>query len=242
MLTEAAEGAQEQKFFQQTMELWENEAIWAIIDTDKICVQTNVLIFTLLARQASLVEQLLAAMHRKPPYSAFRLLNNRETVHDLQNVRLCEMDSGTRQLLELYGGWEGDDLWHSLHLKAQVCSTNISPVESKHASVRRLLTQRSVQTWSLQASSASAEFLAQTMRRSLRSPMLPMRSSGRPAARRTWQAQPLVAFCIASEQEPLSAESVVSKQLHTHALLALKASCASCDVLKLPGPRVSSPA
>ena len=171
MLTEAAKGTLETGFFTQVLELWRNVKVWEVIDSNEVTVATNVLIFTLLARQASLVEELLASPHRQPPYSIFQLLDSKETAVQLEQLRPCELDGSTQHLLQTFGSFRSEELWHSLYMEAQVCATNISRVEAKHASVRRLMHHRSVQTWSLQAADASAEFLAQGFRRSVSSPL-----------------------------------------------------------------------
>ena len=95
-------------------------------------------------------------------------------------------DTWTLVMQEQYPDLRGDDFLATLTLHAHLQSTNISNIEAKHASVRRQLTARSVQTWALKMPTASAEWLCQHIRRGKLSKL-----SSRPKTRQPRKASTL---------------------------------------------------
>ena len=180
MLTQAAAGQLETKFFEQVQGLFHNDNVWQLLDVTAYTTQTNALIFKLLCRQGALVEELIASQHRKPSIALFRGVEDEAAIQQWRAAKPCLLDSWSRQLLDAHNGLDESTLQQVLSLHAQLGSTSIAGVEARHASNRRLLHQRSVQTWSVDAATSSAEFLARCLRRSVAARRLSLPMSKRP--------------------------------------------------------------
>ena len=170
-LTIAAEGLMEEKFAKQVMSVFENESVWCLVPDNELVVSFNALIFTMLCREAAMVEQLVSSVHKKFPICLYRLLANPGLGESLASTKRCLLDPWSLALLQKFPGFSSDTLLEVLEMHAVCGSTSIADTESLHASNRRVLTQRSVQTWSVPVATASAEWLAQSMRRNLASPL-----------------------------------------------------------------------
>ena len=161
----AAEGRLEQLYYQQLHKLYD-AGVWEWSPEDSLTVAHRALAFKILSRQGCLVEQLLAFPHRQFPVCLFRLLNNPELADEFVAVPECLKDPWALKVQESHPTLSGPQMHQTLLLHAELMSTSIAVIEAKHASVRRQLKSRSVQTWSLQASTASAEWVAQLTRKS----------------------------------------------------------------------------
>ena len=62
-------------------------------------------------------------------------------------------------------GWVDQATVETLELHAQLASTSIGVIESRHSSVRRQLMSKSVHTHSLQITDLSAQWIMQNIRR-----------------------------------------------------------------------------
>ena len=165
MMTEAAFGRVEAKRMERLADLWNSPEQWTTIPPQCLTAQFRALCFRVLARQGAAVEQLLAHPHRQFPFALFQLLETPEEASNLVTIPECRKDTWTLAMQEQHPDLQGDDFLATVALHAHLQSTNISNIEAKHASVRRQLTARSVQTWALKMVTASAEWLCQHIRR-----------------------------------------------------------------------------
>ena len=165
MLLSAAEGSLEEEYYEALVKLFEPGA-WSCVPEHSLNVSFRTLISKVLSRQGCLVEQLLRHRHRQFPVCLFKLLKTPQLASEFSEVSECLKDEWTLQLQRLYPTLAGDAFRQTLLLHAELMSTSIAVIESKHASVRRQLKSRSVQTWSMSASTASAEWVAQVTRKS----------------------------------------------------------------------------
>ena len=165
MMTEAAFGRVEAKYMERLADLWNSPEQWTTIPPQCLTAQFRALCLRVLARQGAAVEQPLAHPHRQFPFALFQLLETPEEASNMVTIPECRKDTWTLAMQEQHPDLRGDDFLATVTLHAHLQSTNISNIEAKHASVRRQLTARSVQTWALKMATASAEWLCQHIRR-----------------------------------------------------------------------------
>eukprot|EP00971_Amphidinium_carterae_P335464 6471322-Amphidinium_carterae.1 len=168
MLTLAANGALEKSFFERLMVCFTDLAPYSIVPQRDLNVSMNVLAMKLLCRLGAMVEDQIASIHRRCPFSIFRLLSGEPGVHEeIAACPACVVDRWTRGLLEKFDDATDPLLLETLLLHCQTCSTCTSDIEARHAAIRRVLTSRSVQAWGLMAATTSAEWYGMTMRRAV---------------------------------------------------------------------------
>eukprot|EP00971_Amphidinium_carterae_P176442 3498431-Amphidinium_carterae.2 len=124
--------------------------------------------FRLISRASAGVFQLLSVPHKAYPYRVFLLLADPSLKSVLAREPNCLRDKFSQKLLDLYPGYEGEEVLQVLYCIATCQHTDIAPIEARHSTVRRHMQAR-VQTWRLDICGASAEFLFQNFRRSLAS-------------------------------------------------------------------------
>ena len=169
-LTIASSNKHEMQLFDDLMELFfDSPGWWSLIPSDDLTVANNALAFQVLTRLGALVQYKLVDMHDRFPMCLFGLLLDQSKAEALSNRNRCLMDPWSSGLLEKYGKFSHPEVLEILRLQAQVATTNISQVESRHGSNRRVLQQRSVQTWPVQVPTMSAEWVAQCLRTSITS-------------------------------------------------------------------------
>ena len=76
----------------------------------------------------------------------------------------CLLDSWTKKLKALYPSLEGDEFLYVLETIAKLLKVDITNVESRHASVRRMLVSRSTQTHPMSFGDLSGQWLFQQLR------------------------------------------------------------------------------
>ena len=163
MITVAAEGKLENEFFHTLRELFTHPQLWEVIDDRQRNVRFRALCFRTLSRQGGCVKALIAAPHQSYPCKIFGLLKDPSQCAKLLEDRECCLDPWTAKLRHMYPTLEEPALQEVLYLHAQNIATNIAPIESQHASIRRQLHTR-VQTWPLQFRTCSTEWMFQKLR------------------------------------------------------------------------------
>ena len=139
-VVEAASGSLEEKFAKHIQKLFTDKSTWAIFPQSCHTVKFRSLCFRLLTRASACVYQLLALSHKIFPIRLFRLIKQRHLSAEYAAIP-------------------------QLVCQAWSMRSDISDIESRHASIRRQLTPRSVQTWKLGFAQAGSEWLLQTFRR-----------------------------------------------------------------------------
>lgn len=145
-LTIAACGDEEQAFFDQLRLLRGEVALWSTMPVEAFTVKFRALAFKMISRSGCCVAELLQHPHRQMPYQLFALLRHPERASELLELPDCRWDAWSRQLRELHPDLCDEACLQKLAIIAHQLWTDISRVESKHASIRRLLTVSSVQT------------------------------------------------------------------------------------------------
>ena len=119
----------------------------------------------MLSRGACALEHNLGSIRRKPPYLLFGLLGNpsqaAEVAEQLTQLKPCQMDTITKWFLDAYPTAEQLNSPESLaicHAIAAMTSVDVTEVECRHASIRRLLDLKQL-TWDSLLEAISADFL-----------------------------------------------------------------------------------
>ena len=206
MLSTAAKGELEQRFFDRLFEIWENTLRWNIVDEADLTCNFRALAFRMLSRAGCAVEQLIAHPHRLFPIRTFSLLDCVDVslkAVELEQTSACVRDTWTQGLLDCFGGLAAEECLQTLHLHGLLGTTNIAAIETRHASVRRHLVSRSVQTWALQVAYASSEWMSQCLRRSKASKL----ASSRARATRHVKKRQATVRCPEQTPVPLALQS-----------------------------------
>ena len=161
----AAMGTLEAKFHDSLNQLWQHSPLWSLIPPKKRTVQTRALAFRLLSRAAASVHHLLSESHQTCPVRLYKLLADPDLAPTLAEQPPCVKDSWTQALQKQYPRFSEPEFMNILIGLGCSLRTDISSIEAKHASIRRQLTSKSIQTWRLGLSQASSEWILQGCRR-----------------------------------------------------------------------------
>lgn len=142
----AGQGVDELLFSEQLRALLTNDGFWRHLPFDCHTVEFQALALRLISRAGCAVFELLEAPHRLFPFQLFRLLAEPGLVDTLLAVPDCMLDSWSRDMKSMYPSFSGSDFMQKLALTSQLCWKDISQLESRHATIRRLLLSASLQT------------------------------------------------------------------------------------------------
>ena len=165
-MTEAALLTLETAFYVRLRMLYECSDMWSTLPRNDKCysVRFRALAFRLMSRAGCVVEQLLCHAHRGFPYRMFALLADPTLRHELTQTPACLLDSWSKSMMDAHPDLSGPEFMCKLELQATLQGTDISAIESRHASLRRAAFERSCQTKTLLTTSLSAEWLCQQLR------------------------------------------------------------------------------
>ena len=163
-LSLVASGAVDRVFFDQTRVLFDCANLWSALPPSCLTVSFRALAFRGISRQACAFHELLARTHEGFPHQVFKLLGSPDHAEALDAVDECLLDPWTRSMKRAYG-FQSADFLHILAGVAQSLAVDISVLEAKHATIRRLLTVLSVQTHAVEFSHLSAMWVLLQARR-----------------------------------------------------------------------------
>lgn len=164
-LSLAASGWDEEEFFQKLMQAFEGTALWAIFPRGAHTEAFRAMGFKVLSKAGAGVKELLDFAHDHYPIKMFILLANPHLAADLLQDPECVMDQWSADLRRRHPTLEGEAFMHELGLIAQLSRKDISIVEAKHASLRRMLVSGGVQTHELGFTDLAAGWCMQQFRR-----------------------------------------------------------------------------
>eukprot|EP00971_Amphidinium_carterae_P115270 2283222-Amphidinium_carterae.1 len=125
--------------------------------------------FKLLSRAGASTHQLYTVPHKNYPFKLFLLLADAKNGECITADPPCIKDDFTLALQDKYDfKHPSPELLTILATTALCQPTDIGHVEANHASIRRQVTQRSVQTWVCGVAGASAHWVFQRMRSTCR--------------------------------------------------------------------------
>ena len=161
---EASNHTLENRFLGQLHVLFSEPAQWRFFPEQVLTISFRAKCFRLLSKAGCMVWQNLHMRHASFPVAAFQLLTDPGKAVEMALVPDCRLDSWTKQLKDSFG-FDHPHLQSILIAEATLCPTAIAKVEAKHASMRRHLKGRSVQTHALSAEGCGAEWVFQSFRR-----------------------------------------------------------------------------
>ena len=163
-IAEVAEGKDDEHFMAQLRMLFEAMELWSILPGSFHTVANRALVFKSLSRLGCAFEKLLSSRHRSPPFQTFRCLTSADVAAKIQSMSECLLDGWTKSLLAKFPDLNNGECQHVLATVAALVKVDTSDLESRHASIRRMLVARSVQTHSLSFSDLSAQWVFQQHR------------------------------------------------------------------------------
>lgn len=165
----AASGRDEAAFFSQLRLLLREADLWSILPLSCFTVAFRALAFRLISRAGCAIHELLAVPHQRFPFKVFRLLQEPELAPELSGAPACTLDEWSLDLRAAYPSLSGQDFMKHLELVCMMAWKDVSQVEARHATVRRLLMTASLQTMPQEFRDLSAEWcMLQARKRSQR--------------------------------------------------------------------------
>lgn len=158
----AAAGTLEAEFVRRVKELFFDSSLWECLPRSCFTVEFRGFVFRVLSRMGCCAEQLLALPHTSFPVRLFLLLQDDSLAEDFAQARDCELDDFSRGFIEQFRevGLSHPDALMVLRSVAAVWRMDISNIEARHATLRRLL-MSAPQTKAMSAETLSALFLCQ---------------------------------------------------------------------------------
>ena len=163
-ICQVAEGHDDRFFFRQLGMLSNSAYLWSVTPARWQTWKNRALGFKCLSRMGCAFERLLASRHRRCPHLTFLAIGNPDMCTRLQQMSSCLQDEWTKALLKQCPNLACDEAQHILRAIARQLKVDISVVEAKHATMRRLLTSRSVQTHVMSMPDLSSQFVLQQVR------------------------------------------------------------------------------
>eukprot|EP00971_Amphidinium_carterae_P101796 2014786-Amphidinium_carterae.6 len=151
-------------FFKELSELLISKHLWELFSKESRTFEVRSLAHRLIARSGACVYQLLFQQHDKFPTKLMELIDSPGKSHEFAMISSCLKDDWTQALQQEYPTLNHP---HLIAILVSQCSgqpTNIAEIESKHASVRRQIVSRIVQTWRCGIAQSSAQWILQNCR------------------------------------------------------------------------------
>ena len=149
----------EKLFNEQVGELWASGASFELIPHNCYTVAFRGLAFRCVSRLQCAAHQLLFHGHHLFPVRMFALLENPSLAGEMVDVPECMLDGWSRDMRRRHPTLTGDVFMGKLTLCALLQRKDISLIESKHASIRRLLMGASMHTHAQSSDDLSAGWL-----------------------------------------------------------------------------------
>ena len=163
-VTEVASGRMQAAFFKRVYSLLRAPELWEAMPPAFHTVEMRAIAFAACSRMG-------CAFHRSQtrtalgwPMKLFRLIHEPGLAAELKDTPRCVMDLWSRKLAERYPSFEHPELLAILEVAARKMPVDISQVESLHASCRRLLKSKSLQTHQMSVSGLSSQWVCQRHR------------------------------------------------------------------------------
>lgn len=142
----AATGHLDRTFMQSLRALWFSTALWQPLPLVCLQVDFRALAFRCLSRMACAYFQLITAAHQQFPIRMFALLQHPDLAPTMVKTPPCLLDAWSAEMLRRHPTLDDEDFKYKLLLCASLQMTDISAIEARHATIRRILTSSSVQT------------------------------------------------------------------------------------------------
>ena len=169
-IVECATGALEEPTFREVELLMCHSALWQhVIPAADRHLALRGLAFRQLSSVGCLLHETLGLQHRLHPIATFKALASDAWADEVVAKKPCLLDGWTAELMRLYGakpdGLKSAEAKATMQLVASLAKLDIAGIESKHASIRRRLFGRGVQTHAEPFEEVSAEFVLDRVRK-----------------------------------------------------------------------------
>eukprot|EP00971_Amphidinium_carterae_P012455 245093-Amphidinium_carterae.1 len=161
----AAAGSIEGTFYEKVKEMLQDEETWNAFSPGDRTLGLQSFCHRLFFRACCCVEELYAKPHKSFPTRLFGLLHDVSQAASIKAIPSCCKDDWTNMLQQKYPDLQGEEFQHVLLSQSCLIKTDISALEAKHATIRRFLVSKSVQTHKLGLETTSCEWLLQHMRK-----------------------------------------------------------------------------
>ena len=165
-VVQVALGRDDDFFKAQLSILASRPEMWTVSPPSSHTGLQRALAFRCISRMGCAFQKLIASKHCGYPFQTFRLLADPSLSESVKKAPECLLDQWTKSLRNKYPDMAGEEFTHVLYSVASLLKLDITNIESRHASVRRLLVSRSVQTHPMAFIDLSAQFLCQQFRTS----------------------------------------------------------------------------
>ena len=137
----AASQTLEDQFLVSVYDLLCSKATWAFLPLASCTFAFKCLAFRMLSRMGSCVQYMLKLPHSRFPFKLFLLLEDPSLSEVFACAKPCELDDFSKGFLETFRekGLSHPDALMALQCLALLMKVDISGIEARHASIRRLL-------------------------------------------------------------------------------------------------------
>ena len=164
-LGEVASGVDDRKFFEQVVLMMRGKALWQLLPPSVQNFEMRATVWKAASRMGCAFVKSMVTPHDGFPLKLFRLLREPDLAAEFGRKQ-CLMDPWTLRLHQRFEGFTSAEFFQILYTVGRFMPVDISHVESLHATVRRLLFTRSVQTHAMGLPDLSAQWVCQQYRRS----------------------------------------------------------------------------
>ena len=133
-----------------------NPQVWSLLPTQCMRFDFRSTMFRVLSRLGSCVTELCRHPHTLFPLRMFLLLKSRDHAADILRTPPCVRGNWANHFIHMHHSLDSDECFFKLTIIALLWPTDIGMTESRHASIRRVLESRSLQTHRLQFKQLSA--------------------------------------------------------------------------------------
>lgn len=154
----AAEGDDEERFFERLQTLFEQPELWRSMPLSSYTEEFQSLAFKCISRAGCCVKELLDHPHKLYPIKMFRLLRRPDLAATLAAEPECLLDAWSLDMKRRHPTLSGPEFTHKLAVVALLLWKDITNVESRHATVRRLLKSSSMQTHTMKVPELAAHW------------------------------------------------------------------------------------
>lgn len=164
-LAEVADGSDDREFLARVGHLFHNAELWSAMPPSSFTVAERAFAFRSVSRLGCTFDLLLAQRHRRFPFQVFRILHDRSLAETFRNVPECLLDPWTANMRKEYPSLLDEEFLQTLDTIGSLTLSDTSRIEARHASVRRLLHSKSLQTHPLTIGDLSAHWVCLQHRR-----------------------------------------------------------------------------
>ena len=157
-IVEVAAGADDENFMARVKVLFTSSELWSVMPPAHTTVQMRSLAFRTLSRLGCSFSQYLMDGHSKFPFQLFRILTHPALAAEFANVKECLLDRWTKDFRKQFPGLSGEECTQILYTIALLVPVDITVIESLNATLRRILTHASVNTWQQSFTDLAARF------------------------------------------------------------------------------------